>query len=90
MAEEKLNVRPVLFRDASSGDQFLIESTVETDETATVEGEEYPLVELEVSSASHPFYTGEQKLVDSEGRIERFKRKYGGYDEEAPDEEGSG
>ncbi len=90
--EQTANQRPVLFRDASSGDQFLIESSVETDETISIEGEEYPLVELEVSSGSHPFYTGEQKLLDSEGRVERFQRKYGGYEDEesSSEEEGSG
>lgn len=72
--------RDVVFKDVSTGEQFVIGSTVETEDTTTVDGEEYPLVEVEVSSSSHPFYTGEQKLVDSEGRVEKFKRKYGDQD----------
>lgn len=69
--------RPVVFRDQSSGETFLVGSTAPSEETVTVDGEEYPLVEVEVTSASHPFYTGEQKLIDTEGRVEKFKRKYG-------------
>ncbi len=68
--------RDVVFRDVSSGEEFLIGSTAESDQTTTVDGEEYPLVEVDVSSQSHPFYTGEQKILDTEGRVERFKRKY--------------
>ncbi|MGM0380887.1 MAG: type B 50S ribosomal protein L31 [bacterium] len=75
--------REVVFKDVSTDEQFIIGSTVETDKTTTVDGEEYPLIETEVSSASHPFYTGEQKLVDTEGRVERFERKYGMNDEES-------
>ncbi len=69
--------REVVFRDQSSGEKFLVGSTAESEETITLDGEEYPLVEIEVTSASHPFYTGEQKLIDTEGRVEKFKRKYG-------------
>jgi len=69
--------RPVVFKDQSSDQKFLVSSTAQTDETITLDGEEYPLVEVEVTSASHPFYTGEQKLIDTEGRVEKFKRKYG-------------
>ncbi len=75
--------RDVVFRDVSTDEQFIIGSTAETDKTTTVDGEEYPLIEIEVSSASHPFYTGEQKLVDTEGRVERFERKYGTPGEES-------
>ena len=71
------NYRPVVFRDAASGTLFLTRSTVETKETIKYEdGNEYPLFQVEISSASHPFYTGKQQLVDTAGRVERFKRKY--------------
>ena len=69
--------RPVVFRDNASGTMFLTRSTVETKETVKYEdGNEYPLFDVEISSASHPFYTGKQKLVDTAGRVERFRRKY--------------
>jgi large subunit ribosomal protein L31 len=69
--------RPVVFRDTASGTMFLTRSTVETKETVKYEdGNEYPLYDVEISSASHPFYTGKQKLVDTAGRVERFRRKY--------------
>jgi large subunit ribosomal protein L31 len=72
------NYRFVVFRDTASGTMFLSRSTVETKETIKYEdGNEYPLFDVEISSASHPFFTGKQKLVDTAGRIERFKRKYG-------------
>ncbi len=83
--------RDVVFVDQTSGEKFLISSTVETSKTTTIDGEEYPLYEVEISSSSHPFYTGEQKLVDTEGRVERFERKYGSMtgssDESDEDEE---
>jgi len=69
------NYRPVVFRDTSSGDDFIISSTVETQETATVDGVEYPLIKVHISSASHPFYTGKEKVMDIEGRVDRFKAK---------------
>lgn len=69
--------RPVVFKDSSTGTMFLTRSTVETSETITYEdGNEYPLFTVEISSASHPFYTGKQQLVDTTGRVERFKRRY--------------
>lgn len=79
--------REVVFHDLSSDKKFLISSSAPTDETTTVDGEEYPLVELEISSESHPYYTGEQKLVDTEGRVEKFRRKYGGGDESEENED---
>jgi large subunit ribosomal protein L31 len=70
--------RPVVFLDTSSGFSFLSRSTVQTDETVEWEdGNTYPLARVEISSASHPFYTGKQILVDSGGRVERFRRRYG-------------
>jgi len=68
--------RPVIFHDTSSGERFLIASTVATDVVDTWEdGTEYPLVQVEVSSASHPFYTGTEKVIDTAGRVEKFKNR---------------
>lgn len=70
--------REVVFVDTSSDFKFLTRSTVQTDETIEWEdGNTYPMVRVEISSASHPFYTGRQILVDSGGRIERFRKRYG-------------
>lgn len=67
--------RPVLFIDNSDGTEFLIPSTVKTTETAKSKADkkEYPVYRVEISSATHPFYTGEAKTLDSAGRVERFK-----------------
>jgi len=71
------NYRPVVFQDASSGFELLTRSTVKTNQKVTwKDGNEYPLVVVDVSSASHPFYTGQQRFVDSEGRVDKFKKKY--------------
>ncbi|MGB1284388.1 MAG: type B 50S ribosomal protein L31 [Polaribacter sp.] len=70
------NYRMVAFKDMSNEDVFLTRSTVDTKETLEVEGVEYPLVKLEISRTSHPFYTGKSKLVDTAGRIDKFKSKY--------------
>jgi large subunit ribosomal protein L31 len=67
--------RTVLFEDIASGERFLIGSTIRTTETGTVEGKEYPKVTVEISSASHPFYTGEDRTLDKTGRVERFKQR---------------
>ncbi|BBN58528.1 MULTISPECIES: type B 50S ribosomal protein L31 [Hydrogenovibrio] len=69
----------VVFQDISTGETFLTRSTIQktSGETITLDGKEYPLVRVEVSSASHPFYTGKQTLVDTEGRVEKFRQKYG-------------
>jgi large subunit ribosomal protein L31 len=70
------NYRPVLFVDNSNGAEFIISSTVNTAEKAKAkDGKEYPMHRLEVSSASHPFYTGNEKTLDTAGRAERFKAK---------------
>ena len=72
------NYRPVVFQDLSEGTNFVIRFTVETDDTITLDdGVEYPLVKVEISSASHPFFTGTMKIVDTAGRVERFERRYG-------------
>lgn len=69
--------RFVVFRDVSCNFEFLTRSCVQTRETTTYNGQEYPLVLIDISSESHPFYTGTQKIIDTEGRVERFYRKYG-------------
>jgi large subunit ribosomal protein L31 len=72
------NYRPVVFQDTSSDLKFLTKSTIETSDTIEWEdGNTYPLAKVEISSASHPFYTGKQILVDTTGRVERFRRRYG-------------
>ncbi len=70
------NYRLVAFKDMSNEDVFITKSTAETKETLDVDGIEYPLVKLEISRTSHPFYTGKAKLVDTAGRIDKFKSKY--------------
>ena len=70
------NYRLVAFKDMSNNDIFLAKSTAQTSETVTVDGVEYPLVKLEISRTSHPYYTGKAKLVDTAGRIDKFKTKY--------------
>ena len=67
--------RPVVFFDLASGAEFLIGSTIETTETTKFEGKEYPKVTVEISSKSHPFYTGEDRTLDKAGRVERFKQR---------------
>ena len=71
--------RQVVFRDTSAGFEFMTGSTIKTTQTTIWEadGKEYPLATVEISSASHPFYTGKMKLVDTAGRVEKFRRKYG-------------
>jgi large subunit ribosomal protein L31 len=70
--------RPVVFMDMSSGTSFLTRSAISTNETATWEdGNTYPMAKVEISSASHPFFTGTMKIVDTAGRVERFERRYG-------------
>ena len=70
------NYRLVAFKDMSNNDIFLAKSTAQTNGTVSVEGVEYPLVKLEISRTSHPYYTGKAKLVDTAGRIDKFKTKY--------------
>ena len=68
--------RPVAFRDMSNGDTFITRSTVNTKDSEVIDGVEYPLVKLEISSSSHPFYTGKSKLVDTAGRVDKFMNRY--------------
>lgn len=70
------NYRQVIFKDNSSGERFLVGSTVKTNNTDKwTDGKEYPFVTIDVSSASHPFYTGQDKVMDTAGRVERFKAR---------------
>ena len=71
------NYRPVVFSDDVAGFAFLTQSTAQTDDTIKWEdGNEYPLIKVHISSASHPFFTGEEKIIDTEGRVDRFKAKF--------------
>jgi large subunit ribosomal protein L31 len=70
------NYRLVVFRDMSNGETFLTKSTVNTKDTIELDGTEYPLVKVEISSTSHPFYTGKMKLVDTAGRVDKFRNRY--------------
>ena len=69
--------REVVFHDMSCDFKFVTRSTVNSRETIDFEGKTYPLVKLETSSESHPFYTGTQKIIDTAGRVEKFRNKYG-------------
>ena len=70
------NYRLVIFKDNSSGERILLGSTIETNQTDTwTDGVEYPLASVDVSSASHPFYTGQEKVMDTAGRVDRFKQR---------------
>ncbi|HCV77551.1 type B 50S ribosomal protein L31 [Pseudomonas oryzihabitans] len=73
------NYRPVLFHDTTSDTYFLIRSTAESDRTQEYEGETYPYISLDVSSSSHPIYTGEQRQMKVEGRVSSFNKKFAGF-----------
>ncbi|BAJ76588.1 MULTISPECIES: type B 50S ribosomal protein L31 [Microbacterium] len=68
--------KAVVFRDLGSGDTFLTRSTVSSDKTIELDGVEYPVIDVEISSASHPFYTGKQRIMDSAGRVEKFNQRF--------------
>jgi large subunit ribosomal protein L31 len=67
--------RPVVFQDLNNGTTFITRSTVTTEETITLDGSQYPLVKVHISSSSHPFFTGEERIVDVEGRVDKFKAR---------------
>lgn len=69
--------RFVVFRDITNEFQFITRSTMSSNQTTEVDGVEYPLINIDISSESHPFYTGTQKIMDTAGRVEKFYRKYG-------------
>ena len=78
----KTNIHPtyrqVVFRDRSADLVFRTGSTIATDKTIEFDGQLYPLVDVEISSASHPLWSGRERVIDTEGRVERFQRRYGG------------
>lgn len=69
----------IVFRDLASGETFLTRSTVSSDKTIELDGVTYPVIDVEISSASHPFYTGKQRILDSAGRVEKFNSRYKGF-----------
>lgn len=69
--------RPVVFKDMSNDDMFITRSTINAKETIEIDGVTYPLVKVEISNTSHPFYTGKSKLVDTAGRVDKFMSRYG-------------
>jgi large subunit ribosomal protein L31 len=69
------NYRHVVFQDLNNGTTFLTRSTVVTDETIKFDGADYPLVKIHISSSSHPFFTGEERILDIEGRVDKFKAR---------------
>lgn len=71
------NYRPVVFKDMSNEDIFITRSTMAAKETIVVDGVDYPLIKVEISSTSHPFFTGKAKLVDTAGRVDKFMSRYG-------------
>jgi large subunit ribosomal protein L31 len=71
---------PIVFRDLASGATFLTRSTISSDKTIEWEdGNTYPVIDVEISSESHPFYTGKQRILDSAGRVEKFNSRYKGF-----------
>ena len=71
------NYRPVVFKDMSNEETFITRSTINTRETIEIDGVTYPLVKVDISSSSPPFYTGKSKLVDTAGRVDKFMSRYG-------------
>ncbi|MFW5830265.1 MAG: type B 50S ribosomal protein L31 [Planctomycetota bacterium] len=71
------NTRPVVFEDTSTGTRFKTLSSVKAEQTVELDGGELPLVRVDVTSASHPFYTGQQRILDTAGRVEKFGKKFG-------------
>jgi large subunit ribosomal protein L31 len=70
---------PVVFKDATTGDAFLTRSTIRSERTIEFQGSTYPLVVVDISSASHPFWTGSRRHIDTAGQVEKFRRRYGNH-----------
>ncbi|MDF7627374.1 type B 50S ribosomal protein L31 [Leuconostocaceae bacterium ESL0723] len=70
----------VVFIDASTGKKFLSASTVNSDTTTEFEGQEYPAIRMDITSDSHPFYTGKQKFTQADGAVDKFNKKFAGFD----------
>lgn len=68
--------KAIVFRDLASGETFLTRSTATSDKTIELDGVTYPVIDVEISSASHPFYTGKQRILDSAGRVEKFNQRF--------------
>ncbi|MCB1066697.1 MAG: type B 50S ribosomal protein L31 [Simkania sp.] len=77
----------ILFVDTATGHKFVCGSTLQPGETETFEGKEYPVYRVPISSSSHPFFTGSQQFVDSEGRVDKFRKRYARTVEEKPKRE---
>ncbi len=69
----------IVFRDLASGETFLTRSTLTSQKTIELDGTTYPVIDVEISSASHPFYTGKQRIMDSAGRVEKFNKRFKGF-----------
>ena len=69
----------IVFRDLASGETFLTRSTLSSDKTIELDGATYPVIDVEISSESHPFYTGKQRIMDSAGRVEKFNSRYAAF-----------
>src|SRR6185436_4577911 len=69
------NYRLVVFEDLNNNERIITRSTIATDETVTIDGTEYPFVKIHISSSSHPFFTGEERVIDIEGRVDKFKAR---------------
>jgi large subunit ribosomal protein L31 len=69
----------IVFRDLASGETFLTRSTLTSEKTIELDGATYPVIDVEISSASHPFYTGKQRILDSAGRVEKFNQRFKGF-----------
>lgn len=69
----------IVFRDLASGETFLTRSTLGSSKTIELDGHTYPVIDVEISSASHPFYTGKQRIMDSAGRIDKFNQRFKGF-----------
>ena len=69
----------IVFRDLASGETFLTRSTLTSSNTLELDGVTYPVIDVEISSASHPFYTGKQRIMDSAGRVEKFNQRFKGF-----------
>lgn len=69
----------IVFRDLASGTTFLTRSTLSSDKTIELDGATYPVIDVEISSESHPFYTGKQRILDSAGRVEKFNKRFKGF-----------
>ncbi|WP_125099174.1 type B 50S ribosomal protein L31 [Leucobacter chromiireducens] len=69
----------IVFRDLASGETFLTRSTLTSEKTVELDGVTYPVLDVEISSASHPFYTGKQRIMDSAGRVEKFNQRFKGF-----------